>query len=107
LSSRSLELLANTLTASISPTWRNHCSSGLSARRAQIGVIDRAVNARKCWPKRRLVGEGDHGSGVGLLLQTIYTTRISGMGDISASHAVFFSDASPRPTRGWSLWDRL
>ncbi len=48
---RSLVLLANTLTASSSPTCRNHCNSGLSASRTQNSrwaspVSPRAMLAR-------------------------------------------------------------
>ena len=32
-----------------------------------FAVIQRTVNARKCWTKGRLVGKAFHGSGVGLL----------------------------------------
>ena len=46
LPNRSLELLANVVTASISPTWRNHCNSGLSASRAQKSRCPRPMSLR-------------------------------------------------------------
>ena len=43
---RSLELLENALTESTSPTYRNHCKSGLSASRAQNSRCASPVSLR-------------------------------------------------------------
>jgi len=57
--------------------------------------------------KGDLIGEGGHGSDISLISQTIYNTRIYGMGVFLGSHANYFRAIMHCISTTRGFWDRL